>query len=60
MDDNTDAEPAAPDAYLLAAVLTDVWRTERPRIVAAIAPRTGDLQAAEDAVQEAFAAASVH
>jgi RNA polymerase sigma-70 factor (ECF subfamily) len=62
------AEPApAPDDRhagsgrdRVVAALTDVWKTERPRIVAAIARRTGDLQAAEDAVQEAFAAASTN
>lgn len=34
------------------------WRSERPRIVGALARRFGDLDLAEDAVQEAFAAAA--
>jgi RNA polymerase sigma-70 factor (ECF subfamily) len=34
------------------------WRSERPRIVGALARRFGDLALAEDAIQEAFAAAA--
>jgi RNA polymerase sigma-70 factor (ECF subfamily) len=34
------------------------WREERAAVVAAVARRLGDLQLAEDAVQEAFAAAT--
>ena len=35
------------------------WRDERARVVATLARRLGDLQLAEDAVQEAFAVAAV-
>lgn len=36
------------------------WREERAKVLATLARRLGDLQLAEDAVQEAFAAAVVH
>lgn len=39
-------------------VMEQVWRDERARIVASVARRFCDLTLAEDAVQEAFAAAS--
>lgn len=38
--------------------LERVWRSERPRLVGSLARRFGDLDVAEDAVQEAFIAAS--
>jgi RNA polymerase sigma-70 factor (ECF subfamily) len=41
-----------------AAAVEAAWRTERVAVVATVARRLGDLQAAEDAVQEAFAAAA--
>lgn len=40
--------------------LERAWREERARVLATLARRLGDLQLAEDAVQEAFAAAVVH
>jgi RNA polymerase sigma factor (sigma-70 family) len=43
-----------------AAALDGVLRADRGRLLAALAARTGDLQRAEDAVQEAAAAALVH
>jgi RNA polymerase sigma-70 factor (ECF subfamily) len=39
--------------------LERAWREERVRVLATLARRLGDLQLAEDAVQEAFAAAVV-
>jgi RNA polymerase sigma-70 factor (ECF subfamily) len=41
-----------------AAALEAAWRQERVAVVAAVARRLRDLQTAEDAVQEAFAAAA--
>lgn len=46
----TDAGPAVERA----------WREERAAVLAVVARRLGDLQLAEDAVQEAFAAAAAH
>jgi len=48
----------APDD--LARMLAAVMRQDRGRILAAVAARLGDLQRAEDAVQEAAASALVH
>ena len=39
--------------------LERAWREERARVVATLACRLGDLQLAEDAVQEAFATAAI-
>ena len=39
--------------------LERAWREERARVVATLARRLGDLQLAEDAVQEAFATATI-
>ena len=39
--------------------LERVWRDERAKVVATLARRLGDLQLAEDAVQEAFATAAL-
>ncbi len=38
--------------------LREAWKVERAAVLATVARRLGDLQAAEDAVQEAFAAAA--
>jgi RNA polymerase sigma factor (sigma-70 family) len=40
------------------ASLEDVWRTSAPHVLAALARRSGDFGAAEDAVQEALVAAA--
>jgi len=40
------------------ASLEDVWRTSAPHVLAALARRSGDFGAAEDAVQEAVVAAA--
>ncbi len=42
------------------AAVQVAWRTERVAVLATVARRLGDLQLAEDAVQEAFAAASIN
>jgi RNA polymerase sigma-70 factor (ECF subfamily) len=42
-----------------AATLERAWRDERTKVVATLTRRLGDLQLAEDAVQEAFATAAV-
>ncbi len=34
----------------------DVWRSETPHVLAALLRRSGDLEACEDAVQEALLA----
>lgn len=44
----------------LARMLAAVMRQDRGRILAAVAARLGDLQQAEDAVQEAAASALIH
>ena len=41
------------------AALRHAWHTDRLAVLATVARRLGDLQLAEDAVQEAFAAATV-
>ncbi len=41
------------------ASLQPAWRKERAAVLATVARRLGDLQKAEDAVQEAFVAAAV-
>ncbi len=41
------------------ASLQRAWREERAAVLATVARRLGDLQKAEDAVQEAFVAAAV-
>ena len=43
---------------MTSASLEDVWRTSAPHVLAALARRSGDLGAAEDAVQEAVVAAA--
>ncbi len=48
-------DPTATDPT---AAVEAAWRTERVAVVATVARRLGDLQAAEDAVQEAFTAAA--
>jgi predicted RNA polymerase sigma factor len=40
------------------ASLEGVWRTSAPHVLAALARRSGDFNAAEDAVQEALVAAA--
>lgn len=45
--------------HLAAAALLAAWHHERHRIVATISRRLGDVQLAEDAVQEAYAVAAV-
>lgn len=52
----TDA--AVPEA-LASAALQRAWQEQRAAVLATVARRLGDLQKAEDAVQEAFAAAAV-
>jgi RNA polymerase sigma-70 factor, ECF subfamily len=52
----TDGVDADADA---GAALQRAWREERAAVLATVARRLGDLQKAEDAVQEAFAAAAV-
>jgi RNA polymerase sigma-70 factor (ECF subfamily) len=49
---------AGPDGVAGAARLEDAFREEWGAVVATLARRLGDLQAAEDATAEAFAAAS--
>jgi len=51
--------PATPTTAL-AETLARVMRQDRGRILAAVASRVGDLQLAEDAVQEASVSALVH
>ena len=43
---------------MTSASLEDVWRTSAPHVLAALARRSGDFGAAEDAVQEALVAAA--
>jgi RNA polymerase sigma-70 factor (ECF subfamily) len=50
---------AGPDGVAGAARLERAFREEWGAVVATLAPRLGDLQAAEDAAAEAFAAAAV-
>lgn len=53
------ARADAVHADAVRAALGDAWKEERARVLATVARRTGDLQLAEDAVQEAFAQAVV-
>ncbi len=48
-----------PDGVDAGASLQRAWREERAAVLATVARRLGDLQKAEDAVQEAFVAAAV-
>lgn len=49
---------ATPSGAGPSALLDRVWRQERATVLASVARRVGDLQLAEDAVQEAFATAA--
>ncbi|MGL4234717.1 RNA polymerase sigma factor [Tabrizicola sp.] len=51
---------SASRAIPVARVLETVMRTNRGRLLAALAYRTGDVQRAEDALQEAMASALTH
>jgi predicted RNA polymerase sigma factor len=51
---------SASRAIPVARVLETVMRTNRGRLLAALAYRTGDVQRAEDALQEAMASALMH
>ena len=51
---------AASRAIPVARVLETVMRNNRGRLLAALAYRTGDVQRAEDALQEAMASAMIH
>lgn len=50
--------PVVPGAGAAAVAIERAWRTDRVAVLAHVARRLGDLQLAEDAVQEAFAAAA--
>ncbi len=52
--------PSVSQAIPIARVLEGVMRTNRGRLLAALAYRTGDMQRAEDALQEAMASALTH
>jgi RNA polymerase sigma-70 factor (ECF subfamily) len=52
--------PSVSQAIPIARVLDTVMRTNRGRLLAALASRTGDMQRAEDALQEAMASALTH
>jgi predicted RNA polymerase sigma factor len=52
--------PSVSQAIPIARVLDTLMRTNRGRLLAALAYRTGDVQRAEDALQEATASALVH
>ncbi len=52
--------PSVSQAIPIARVLEDVMRTNRGRLLAALAYRTGDMQRAEDALQEAMISAMQH
>jgi RNA polymerase sigma factor (sigma-70 family) len=52
--------PSVSQAIPIARVLEGVMRTNRGRLLAALAYRTGDVQRAEDALQEAMISAMQH
>jgi RNA polymerase sigma-70 factor (ECF subfamily) len=52
--------PSVSQAIPIARVLDGIMRTSRGRLLAALAYRTGDVQRAEDALQEAMTSALTH